>query len=147
MLGTNDVRSDLNRRPQQIAQGDRKPVDVVRGSARSVLTSYPALRVLVVVPPHVEDTSRTPIAAVMAGAQVKSRAPAEAGCAALAGSDAPVFDAATAVRVHGVEGVHMTADDNHALGEAVAVEVARVLARAGDRRRDGRSRSSVLILH
>ena len=56
MLGTNDLRSDLDRTPDQIAGGVRRLVDLVRGSAGGVLTTYPAPRVLIVAPP----TSKTP---------------------------------------------------------------------------------------
>jgi lysophospholipase L1-like esterase len=129
MLGTNDVRADLDRTPKQIAAGIRTLVDIVRSSAGGVLTDYPAPRVLVVIPPHVEDTSKTPIGGVMAGAQDKSRALAAAVTQALAGTDTPVFDASTVVRVHGVDGVHMTAADHRVLGDAVAAVVKRLLAR------------------
>jgi lysophospholipase L1-like esterase len=129
MLGTNDVRSDLNRTPEQIAAGIRRLVELVRGSSGGVFTSYPAPRVLVVVPPHVEDTSKTPIDGVMAGAQQKSRALSEAVRGALAGTGTPVFDASVAVRIHGVDGVHLTVEDHQALGQAMAHEVSRVLGK------------------
>lgn len=127
MLGTNDVRSDLDRTPAQIAAGLRTLVETVRNAAGGVLTSYPAPRVLVVVPPHIQDTSRTPIGGIMAGAQEKSRALAEAARAALSGVDVPVFDAASVVTISGIDGVHMTPADHQALGEAMAAEIRRVL--------------------
>jgi len=114
MLGTNDARSDLNRTPEQFASGLRRLVDVVRSSAGGVLTTYPAPRVLVVLPPHVEDTSKMPIGGVMEGAQTKCRALAAATRAALAGTNTPVFDASSAVRVRGIDGVRMTAEDHEA---------------------------------
>lgn len=130
MLGTNDVRSDLNRTPQQIAAGIRGMVDTVAGSAGGVLTNYPAPRVLIVIPPYIEDTTRTPIGGVMIGAQDKSRRLADAVRAVLGGTDASIFDASTVVRVNGIDGVHMTAGDHRALGEAMATEVRRLLTPA-----------------
>jgi lysophospholipase L1-like esterase len=128
MLGTNDVRSDLNRSPAEVASGIARLVAAVRSSTGGVLTNYPAPRVLVVVPPRVEDTSRTPIGGVMLGAQEKSRALARAVRTALAGSGVPVVDAGSLLTVHGIDGVHMTASDHNALGVAMANEVRRTLA-------------------
>jgi len=127
MLGTNDFRSDLNRSTAQIAAGLRDLVEVVRGSAGGVLTSYAAPRVLVVVPPHVGDTSRTPIDGVMGGATEKSRALARAVQDVLLDTPVVVIDAGGILSVHGIDGVHMTRADHHALGEALAVAVRHTL--------------------
>ncbi len=135
MLGTNDLRPDLNRTPEQIAAGLRGLAETVRGSAGGVLTSYPAPPVLVVVPPYVEDTSRTPISSVMDGSQAKSRALMAAVTATFTGTDTPIVDASRFITVHGVDGVHLTRSDHKALGEALAGEVSRVLAEAPAARR------------
>jgi lysophospholipase L1-like esterase len=129
MLGTNDVRSDLKRTPQQIAEGLARLVDVVQGSAGGVLTPYPAPHVLVIVPPRLQDTSRTPINGVMQGARAKSQALADAVSAVLEGRRVPVVDASRFVTIHGVDGVHMTETDHRTLGQAISEEVRRALAK------------------
>ncbi len=130
MLGTNDVRGDLDRSPEMIARGIAGLAAMVRGAAGGVYTTYPAPALLVVVPPPVEDTSRTPIHGVMDGAQGKSRALAPAVQAALEGTGVAVFDAGMAVRIEGIDGVHMSEANHAALGQAVAAEVERLLAAA-----------------
>jgi lysophospholipase L1-like esterase len=128
MLGTNDARSDLDRSPHQIADGIFQLTELVKGSTGGVMTNYPAPRVLVVVPPHIEDTSNTPIGGVMEGAREKSQQLAEAVRIALINSNTPVFDASTVVRIGGIDGIHMTEIDHQRLGEALAVEVSTLMA-------------------
>lgn len=127
MLGTNDVRSDLNRSPEQIAAGLRQLTELVAASAGGVFTSYPAPKVLIVVPPAVADTSRTPINQVMAGASAKSLALPAAVRAALQGTNAAVLDGTKVVTVHGIDGVHLNEADHAVLGKALAEDVRRVL--------------------
>lgn len=127
MLGTNDVRSDLNRSPKEIAAGLRQLSDLVTSSAGGVFTTYPAPKVLIVAPPAVGDTSNTPIDQVMSGASAKSLALPAAIDAALQGSKATLYDASKIVRVHGIDGVHLTEADHVLLGKALADEVRLVL--------------------
>ncbi len=129
MLGTNDVRLDLHRTPDQIAAGLRQLSDLVDRSAGGVLTIYPAPKVLIVVPPALGDTSRTPINQVMAGAAAKSLALPAAVETAFKGSKTAIFDATKVVTVHGVDGVHLTEADHADLGKALAEEVRLVLQR------------------
>jgi lysophospholipase L1-like esterase len=128
MLGTNDVRSDFNQTPEEIAAGIKKLVDAVHASKGGVFTTYPAPQVLIVVPPYVEDTSKTPFDAVMNGAQAKSRRLAAAVVTVLQGTDATVVDAGNLVTAHGIDGIHLTIADHKAFGEKLAAEVRRALA-------------------
>ena len=131
MLGTNDVANDQNRSPAQIAAGMAELVRTIRGIDGGVLTAYPAPRVLVVVPPPIGDSSRTPIGArIDAQSQGKSQALASAYQEALEGIDGvSVVDAGEATGViQGVDGIHLTATQQHALGVALAARIEETLA-------------------
>lgn len=133
MLGTNDVADDQRRSVAQIAAGMAELVSTIRGIDGGVLTVYPAPRVLVVVPPPIGDTSRTPIGARFgAEASRRSRELAAACRAALAGiAGVTVIDAGDAVgTIEGIDGIHLTAAQQHALGRALAARVEAELSKS-----------------
>jgi lysophospholipase L1-like esterase len=125
-LGTNDLRADVGRAPDEIAAGAMR-VAALAAKSTGVLTAYAPPKALVVVPPPVGDVSRTPIAQFMAGALEKSRGLAKAYAAAAAKAGIPLFDAATATTTDGVDGIHFTVEDNRRLGAALAARVRAML--------------------
>jgi lysophospholipase L1-like esterase len=127
MLGTNDARSDLGLRPEDVGRDVAALVSRVSELNGGVFTPYPAPAVLVVAPPAIGDTSRTPIAGVMEDGPAHSNAIADAIVVAGAAGGFPVFDARTVVTVRGVDGVHLTAEDHAALGHALTPVVASML--------------------
>lgn len=131
MLGTNDLRADLGRSPQDIAQGLAGLVRQAAQFGSGVLTTYAAPRVLLVVPPPLGDVSATPMGAFFAGMQAKSRALAPAVRQLAQDSPVAVFDAADATGpIAGVDGVHLTAEQHQRLGHALAPVLRQMLVPA-----------------
>jgi lysophospholipase L1-like esterase len=129
MLGTNDARSDLDVPPRDAGRDVAALVARLEALNGGVSTPYPAPAVLVVAPPAIGDTSRTPIAGVTEDGATRSDAIADAIVAAGVTAGFPVFDARAVVTVHGVDGVHLTAQDHAALGQALIPVVAPLLDR------------------
>lgn len=130
MLGTNDVQSGIGRTPEQIAVATVKLAEQVRASQGVLFSGYAAPRVLVVAPPPLADTSRTPLAALFRVGEPLSHRLGQA--MAVAGAQAavpvPVFDAARAVpAADGVDGIHLSREGHRRLGEALAGEARRIL--------------------
>lgn len=126
MLGTNDLASDQNRSPQQIAAGMAALVRTIRDIEGGVLTTYPAPRVLVVAPPPLGEVSRTPLRARFdAGSRRKSIALAAAYREALSGIEGvSVVDAGDTVGpLDGIDGIHLSGAQQRILGTALAARV------------------------
>jgi lysophospholipase L1-like esterase len=129
MLGTNDLRDDLNRSPEQIAAGISRLVGIVRTDFAGVFTTYRRPEVLVVVPPAIGAIDKTPIKQFFANASDKSKRLSAAVQAEANGNGYAMFDAERATRLGGVDGIHMTAADHRRLGAALAGEVVGLLGR------------------
>jgi lysophospholipase L1-like esterase len=129
MLGTNDARSDLESKPDAVADDISKMVQRVRSINGGVGTTYPAPKVLVVAPPAIGDTSKTPISGIMKGSGEKSKQITQAIVAKGKADGFDVFDASTVVKVESVDGIHFEPQDHKALGEAVAIEAKRLLSK------------------
>ena len=129
MLGTNDARSDLARDPADVSAGMCRIAEIVRSSAGGVFTTYPAPDLLVVVPPLIGDTSRTPIRGVTVDGTARSRAIGDAIAAAAASCGYDVFDARDVVEIETIDGVHFSSDDHEILGQALAPLATQMLER------------------
>jgi lysophospholipase L1-like esterase len=129
MLGTNDARSDLAVPPANVARDVAAMVERIRAINGGVATDYPTPRILVVAPPAMGDTSRTPISGVTQGSDKLSAAISAAIIARSRAVGTPVFDAGRSVTVTSVDGVHFSAENHRDLGLALAVEVRSVLAK------------------
>jgi lysophospholipase L1-like esterase len=127
MLGTNDARSDLALNPEEVAAGIAEMVTIVRTTAGGIATDYPDPKVVVIAPPAIGDTSRTPIDGIMQGATAKSQAIAAAIVEAGEQSGFDVLDAGEVVTVGGIDGVHFLPEDHTALGQAVAARLVGIL--------------------
>lgn len=99
MLGTNDARSDLAVEPAAAARDITAMVARLSVLNGGVGTAYPAPQVLVVAPPAIGDTSRTPIGGVTQDSDVRSNAIADAIVVAGAEGGFPVLDARSVVTV------------------------------------------------
>ena len=73
MLGTNDLRSEFDRRPEDIADGLMELADIVRGAVWQSRTEFSPPQILVVSPPKV-DIQAAPIADLFHGSLVKTEA-------------------------------------------------------------------------
>jgi lysophospholipase L1-like esterase len=125
-LGTNDLRSDVNRTPEEIATGAMRVAALVAKST-GAFTIYSPPKALVVVPPPLGDVSKTPIRDLLVGATEKSRRLSAAYAAAAAKVGIAYFDAGAVTATDGVDGVHFSADANRRLGIALASKVRAML--------------------
>ena len=131
MLGTNDLAPVYDKAPVAIAKSAMDLAAIVRASGGGAATAYPAPQVLLVVPPAIGDISRPPMNAVFSGAGPKSLLLAAAFLEAGRADQVPVFDASTATKTDGEDGIHLTLENHRSLGKALAPVVAAML-------RDGR---------
>lgn len=125
MLGTNDLQAGPDGRPirsaAEAAEAAVGLVGIVRRAAAMVFTAYPAPGALVVAPPPLGDTARTPLAGLFGAAEAPSHMLGAAILAAGRAAEVAVFDAASVVpRAGGADGIHMTAAQHAALGAALA---------------------------
>lgn len=120
MLGTNDTKAFFHRTPYDIATGMFKLVVQVLGSAGGVGTAYPAPKVLVVAPPPLVDIPHPWLQGMFEGAVAKSRALADQYAALSSFLGVRFYDAKQVVTVAGCDGIHFTAENNAALGAALA---------------------------
>ena len=127
MLGTNDARSDLARDPADVSAGMCRIARIVRASAGGVFTTYSAPDLLIVVPPLIGDTSRTPIRGVTVNGTARSNAVGDAIAAAAASCDYDIFDARDVVEIETIDGVHFSSENHEELGRALAPRVTQIL--------------------
>ncbi|MBB3931976.1 lysophospholipase L1-like esterase [Kaistia hirudinis] len=129
MLGTNDTKSYYRRTPYEIALGMSKLVGQVLTSAGGVGTVYPAPQVLVVAPPPLADMPHSWFQGMFEGGREKTVALAAQYRSLASFMKVDFFDAGSCVTTGGVDGIHFTAENNAALGTALAVKVAEILDR------------------
>ena len=124
MLGTNDCKRLYNRSAFEIAVGMQKLVLQVRASG--VGSAYPAPRTLVVAPPPLAASAVPWFAQMMEGGQAKSLALAALYKDMADFMKVAFFDAGGVTATGGVDGIHLTAENNAAIGQALAGEVRRL---------------------
>ena len=130
MLGTNDVKPGFSQTPLDISLDILQLASEVRKSS-GVATSYPPAKVLIVAPPPLGKIADIdwlqalfPEASVIKSAEL----PAVLGPLTTAAGFG-FIDAGTVARIDGVDGVHMSAEQHTAIGNAVAASVLTVLAK------------------
>lgn len=124
MLGTNDAKKQFNRTPFRIALGAGNLINIVQSSANMFgggWYSYPAPKVLLVCPPMLGKQGVMGDAFEGGEARTKAMPKEYAAIATAAGES--FFDAGTAVQTDGVDGVHLTADGERKLGEALVAPI------------------------
>jgi len=126
MLGTNDTKAYFGRTPFEIGTGMAELVGQVLRSAGTG-TRYPAPQVLVVAPPPLGPVSDPWFAMLFEGGREKSTRLAETYRALAAFTGVSFFDAGSVISTDGVDGIHLTEQNNHDLGIALAGEVQRIL--------------------
>jgi lysophospholipase L1-like esterase len=128
MLGTNDTKTYLDRSPLEIGLGMGELINIVQEGSGLGWYEYGAPEVLVISPPPL-GAEIDPGAAEQfeGGAATIEALPRIYSLIAEAGG-AHFFDAATVVDVShvGVDGIHLIAEGNDALGKAVAAEVTKI---------------------
>ena len=126
MLGTNDTKATFKRTPFRIALGAGDLIGIVQSSANMFgggWYSYPAPKVLLIAPPPMgkQNVFSEVFEGDVGVERSKGFASAYAAIARAAG--VKFFDAGSVIHTDGVDGVHLTADSEHKLGEAVADQV------------------------
>jgi lysophospholipase L1-like esterase len=128
MLGTNDLRNDLNRTPEQIAAGISKLVDIARKDYGGVFTTYSKPEVLVISPPPIGDVSKTPIKNFFANAGAKSTQLATAFKQQGQLGGYAVIDSSQFIpAIQGIDGIHFTTLEHKMLGMGVTKMIKPVL--------------------
>jgi lysophospholipase L1-like esterase len=125
MLGTNDFKRRFGLEAEDIAQGVKR---LVQEAARLDVYGGKSPRIFVICPPPIDVLGTA--ATMFAGADRKSRqlAPLVADIARTCG--AGFLDAGAIIRSSPIDGFHLDADAQIALGRAVAEAVAEFLAKS-----------------
>lgn len=127
MLGTNDTKLFFNRTPFDIAYGMGKLVSQVLTSAGGIGTPYPAPKCLVVAPPPLAEMPHPFFQNIFEGAHEKSKELGRQYAALADFMKVDFFNAGDVITTDGCDGIHFTAENNCALGEALTKEVRAIL--------------------
>lgn len=129
MLGTNDVKPGFGKSPLDISLDILQLASVVQSST-GVATSYTAPQVLIVVPPPLGQIADVDWLQAMFPTEsiVKSQALPGLLVPMAQAAQIAVLDAGLVAKIDGIDGVHMSAAQHAAIGQAVATKVTEVLA-------------------
>jgi lysophospholipase L1-like esterase len=125
MLGTNDLKTRFTRSPQQIATAVIGLVRLVDECKGGVNTVYPAPKVLLLAPPPLGTGFHNP--EEWAGGPEKSLVLGSALRDTAAAAGLPFLNAGDFISTEGIDGVHLIAEAQRKLGEAVAKKVRTLL--------------------
>ena len=123
MLGTNDTKTYFRRSAYEIAFGMSKLLIQVATSAGGVGTAYPAPRALLIAPPPLATMTDPWLHDTFDGAQTKTRELADRYRALAGFFKVDFLNAADVVTTGGIDGIHLSPQNNIDLGDAVAGKV------------------------
>lgn len=127
MLGSNDLKAMFHNRPETIARGIASLADLARGKGYGPGGGDPAI--LILSPPALEtgDQSRASFdLREFSGAQEKSAVLASEYKKTAYKNGCYFLDAAGAAPPSPIDGLHLTAESNRALGEWLAIELGKL---------------------
>jgi lysophospholipase L1-like esterase len=127
MLGTNDSKPYFRKTPLEIAAGMGKLIGQVQGSGGGIGTTYPAPSVLVVAPPPVVEIPDPWFDNLFKGSQETMRQLAEHYKNVAGFYKVEFLNAGDHVSAEGIDGIHLTAQNNVDLGLALAAKVRTIL--------------------
>lgn len=127
LLGSNDTKTYFDRSPFDIATGAALLLKQIGKSAGGVGTAYPAPKALLIAPPIMGRCPEPWSAAQYADGPEKTAAIAPLFRAAAAHNRAGFLNAGDVISTGGVDGLHLTAENNAALGLAIAAKVKEIL--------------------
>lgn len=125
LLGTNDFQSMHQHTPWHSAMGIAALIDAIRRAP--IEPGMPIPPILVVAPPQL-DNPRGPIGPKFVGGDIAARGLAQAIRHVCEDAGGVFFDSNTIITSSTHDGVHLDADQHHALGVALAPVVAGVMA-------------------
>lgn len=134
LLGTNDLKADYDRTPDDVARGALDAAQAALAST-GIATEYPSPQVVVVTPPPLGAMNHPGIAEFFVGGLEKSLALDEAFQATLGAEDVGVEDVVLLRAsemmgaTDGFDGVHFTPEDHAQLGRVLADEVRTIIGR------------------
>ncbi|MFK7993314.1 MAG: SGNH/GDSL hydrolase family protein [Granulosicoccus sp.] len=130
MLGTNDTKYLFRKTAFEIAASMAKLVDQVRRSAGGVGTGYPAPEPFLVAPPPLGKFAHPWTEAQFEGAQEKTIEMARHYAALADYLSIGFLNAGDVLTTEGVDGIHLTLQNNISLGQAIADKIIRSRAPA-----------------
>lgn len=128
MLGTNDTKACFKRTSHEIANGMGKLIGQIITSAYGVGTSYPAPKALIIAPPRLAPMEDPWFESMFEDAHDKSSRLPQLYEALANFMKVDFLDAGRFLTTDGVDGIHFTADNNAALGAAVADKVRMIFS-------------------
>jgi lysophospholipase L1-like esterase len=128
LLGTNDTKSYFHRTSYEIANGMSKLAVQVLTSAGGVGTPYPAPKVLIVAPPPLAPMPDPWFEGMFGGGFEKSRELAGHYRALASFLKVEFLNAGDFIDTDGCDGIHLSAEANIKLGQAIAHKVEAIFA-------------------
>lgn len=132
LLGTNDTKSYFKRTPYEIANGMGKLAGQVLTSAGGVGTPYPAPKVLIVAPPPLADMPDLWFEGMFEGGLEKTKELGRYYRALASFLKVDFIDAGEHIETDGCDGIHLSAETNIKLGNAIAEKVRSIFAAETD---------------
>ena len=123
MLGTNDTKRIFNRSAFEITHGISRLIGMISDCGGGVGTCYDAPRPMLVAPPTIGELSHPWQQAKFVGAQQKTLEMASLYAAFADYAGVGFVDAGSVISTEGVDGIHLTAQNNIDLGRAIAEKV------------------------
>lgn len=127
MLGTNDCKPYFHKTAFEIAAGMAKLIGQVLSSGGGIGTAYPAPSVLVMAPPRLVEIPDPWFDNLFKGSQAKTEELAQHYANVANFYKVQFLDAGRVVTTEGIDGVHLTVENNRDLGRAVAAKVRSIL--------------------
>lgn len=127
LLGTNDTKTYFHRSAYDIAVGMSKLMVQVATSTGGVGTAYPAPKMLLIAPPPLRPMSDPWLQLTFEGAQQKTKQLAAHYAALAQFFKVDFLNAGDVITTGGVDGIHLTAENNADLGKAIAARIASIL--------------------
>lgn len=127
MLGTNDSKPYFHKTPLEIAAGMGKLIGLVQSSGGGIGTAYPAPEVLVIAPPPLVEIPDPWFDNLFKGSQETTAALAEHYSNLSRFYKVHYLNAGAVTATEGIDGIHLTRENNAELGRAVAAKVREIL--------------------
>ncbi|CAA0110922.1 Uncharacterised protein [BD1-7 clade bacterium] len=130
MLGTNDLAPAYQRAPKDIAEAAFALAEMARRQNNSLYTTYSAPNVLVITPPPISNTDKTPLHGIFGGAQAPSSELAAAFTkTAQQHPGIHLINAGDVIYADGIDGIHLSRASHQKLGKAIAAYIAQQSAK------------------